>query len=312
MLTRFLDTVAGRLATEWIAISTQGLVFWAGGLVAVSASTGQSPLTWSQEQQPNTRIFVAVAAALAVVLSGAAVRRLTPTVLGLLEGYGWPSWPRRAMTARQQRRRQRLRARWEALRAELDDDGGHDAAPNKYDDLVRTDTALRRIPAAPRRQLPTWVGNTLRAAESRPYEKYGLDAVKCWPHLWLLLPAETRGQLAATRAALDSAVSALIWAAAFVIWTPWSWWAAPVAVVAVAVLHRGPLRTSCAAFADVLEAAFDLHRFALYTALRWPVPGNPAQEREQGKQLTTYLWRGSDATAPAFTVPPTPIEERQQ
>ncbi|WP_217208922.1 hypothetical protein [Streptomyces sp. AC550_RSS872] len=303
MLNRFLDAVAGRLAKEWLVVSTQALVFWAGGFAVLAWDTGRSPIDRLRALTLGTQTLVVAAALLAVVLSGVAVRRLTPAALTFLEGYGWPGQLRRYGTTRQEARRHRLRERWERLRAALED-AAEPVAPDTYDAFVRTDAALRRIPGAPERQLPTWVGNTLRTAELRPYQKYGLDAVKCWPHLWLVLPAEVRDQIARARAELDSAVSALIWSAGFIVWTPWAGWAAPVAAVAAAAVYRGALRAPCAALADLLEASYDLHRTALYTALRWPLPTNPAHERESGKLLTAYLWRGSDAPIPVFTPPP--------
>ncbi|MER8161128.1 hypothetical protein [Streptomyces sp. NPDC094472] len=310
MLNRFLDAVAGRLAKEWLVVGTQSLVFWAGGFAAVAWGTGRSPVDRLRSLTPGTQALVVAAALLAFALSGVAVRRLTPAVLTFLEGYGWPGQLRRYATTRQEARRHRLRERWERLRAALGD-AAAPVAPDTYDAFVRTDAALRRIPGAPERQLPTWVGNTLRSAELRPYQKYGLDAVKCWPHLWLVLPAEVRDQIARARAALDSAVSALIWSAGFVVWTPWAGWAAPVAAIAAAAVYRGALRGPCAALADLLEASYDLHRTALYTALRWPLPTDPAHERESGKLLTAYLWRGSDAPVPVFTPPPdTPERHR--
>jgi hypothetical protein len=56
-------------------------------------------------------------------------------------------------------------------------------------------------------------------------------------------------------------------------------------------------------FADLVEATVELHRLALYVALRWPLPSDPAEEHELGALLTEYLWRGSDATVPKFTTP---------
>jgi len=53
----------------------------------------------------------------------------------------------------------------------------------------------------------------------------------------------------------------------------------------------------------MLEAAFDLHRAALYQQLRWPLPANPDDEYAQGLLVTQYLWRGLTGTAPEFTPP---------
>jgi len=53
----------------------------------------------------------------------------------------------------------------------------------------------------------------------------------------------------------------------------------------------------------LIEAAYDLHRTALYQRLRWPLPTSPAEEHAIGQQLTAYLWRGSNQNAPTFTPP---------
>ena len=54
---------------------------------------------------------------------------------------------------------------------------------------------------------------------------------------------------------------------------------------------------------DRAEAAFDMHRTALYQQLRWPLPTDPANEQAQGKLITTYLQLGSDEPTPKFTPP---------
>ena len=53
--------------------------------------------------------------------------------------------------------------------------------------------------------------------------------------------------------------------------------------------------------AALVEAAFDLYRQDLYTQLRWSPPTSPHDEHGQGRPVTTYLLRGSDATTPLFT-----------
>jgi hypothetical protein len=141
-------------------------------------------------------------------------------------------------------------------------------------------------------------------AESRPVGKYGLDAVVVWPHLWLVLPETTRQELGTARQALDSAARAFLWGLLFLAFTPWTPLAAPVGLaVAAAALYRS-VPAAARVFADLVEAAFDLHRTALYQHMRWPLPANPQHERAEGKQLTTYLWRGLDAPSPQFTTPP--------
>jgi hypothetical protein len=92
----------------------------------------------------------------------------------------------------------------------------------------------------------------------------------------------------------------------FLAFTPWTWWALPAGLtVAVgAVLVWVPARAEV--FADLVEASFDLYRGALYTQLRWPLPGNPAEERVTGRRVTTYLMRGLTGNTPTFTAEPPP------
>ena len=152
--------------------------------------------------------------------------------------------------------------------------------------------------------LPTRVGNILRAAETRPVHRYGLDAVVVWPRLWLVLPGAVRQELTSARASLDASVAAAIWGAAFVAFTPWAWWAAPVGVVTAAAVILWWLPTRAEVFADLVESTFDLYRSALYQQLRWPLPDTPAAEQQIGRALTKYLVRGSDKSYPTFNPPP--------
>jgi hypothetical protein len=46
-------------------------------------------------------------------------------------------------------------------------------------------------------------------------------------------------------------------------------------------------------FADLVDSAYDLHRGEVYKALRWPLPGSPADEVKTGPLITRYLWRGT-------------------
>jgi hypothetical protein len=85
--------------------------------------------------------------------------------------------------------------------------------------------------------MPTRLGDILRAAEARPTNKYGLDTIVCWYALWLLLPAETETELVQARAALDKAAGTWLWGALFLVWTPWTWWAVPIAVVVPALAY---------------------------------------------------------------------------
>ncbi len=168
----------------------------------------------------------------------------------------------------------------------------------------RLERARARRPSQLDRCLPTTTGNILRAAETRPLDKYGLDAVAVWPRLWLALPEATRQEITAARTALDGAVGAAIWGILFLVFIPWTLLALPagLAVCAAAALVWVPARAET--FGQLVVAAFDIHRTLLYQQLRWPLPICPQDEQLQGRRLGAYLLKGSDRSEPVFRPPP--------
>ncbi|GIG56013.1 hypothetical protein Lfu02_03850 [Longispora fulva] len=306
MITKFWEGVGGTLAERWAAVSLPALVFWLGGLLAWCARRGdlrapRAATDWLGGQPALTQAGCVAVALLAVAASGLVVRRGTRTALVLMEGY-WPA-PfaplRRRLLARVDRAATADRGRFQELAGPVQ---SGKATPDECEEYAALDGRLRRLPSRGR-YLPTRLGNIIRAAETRPGDKYGLDAVVVWPHLWFLLPEHARAEVAAARRALDSAVGVLVWGSLFTLFTPVSPWAAPVGlgVALLAGLVWAP--THARTYAELVEAAFDLYRGSLYTQLRWPLPGDPGAERAEGELLTRYLLRGSDAAHPRFTGP---------
>jgi hypothetical protein len=301
----FWDGIGERLAERWASVSIPALTFWLGGLFAwMLGHHGTDALepaaAWIGRHSAVVQAAVLLAGLLAVAATGLVVGRLTAPALALLEGYWWP-WPlqplRRRLTKRVAKRAVDAGDCFQILVGPV---LGGTATGEQREEFARVDHMLRRLPTGSR-LMPTSTGNTLRAAETRPIDKYGLDAVALWPHLWLLLPDVTRSELAAARRSLDTAVGACIWGVLFTAFTPLTWWALPLglAVAAAAAWVWVPARAEV--FADLVEAAFDLHRGALYRQLRWPLPANPAEERASGRLLTQYLVRGLSGTTPSFS-----------
>jgi hypothetical protein len=290
--------VSSKLADRWgVQVVTPAFAFWAGG--AVAWYTGQhgfssgrlTRLAAEYGRLPGLAQAVLVIAALMLVsASGAVVRQASPLVIRALEGYRWPkvlSGPlRQHATGRRATARTRVTAQLEAGRKTAD---------------PAAEEILRSIPADPGLVQPTRLGNILRTAEGRPGDAYGLDAVVCWPYLWLLLDSATKTEISGTRSALDTGARGYLWGALFVVWTAWNWWALPVALLVCAASYYGSMIPAARDYGDLVAAAFALHRFALYTALRWPVPAAPAGEPEAGADLAAYLWRGLAPAGLAFT-----------
>lgn len=301
MPTKFLESLGGKLAEQWsAALLTPAFVFWLGGLAAFLWRFGWSRLAiWLTRQSEPIQIALLVVSLLVVAASAFVVRQFELPVIKFLEGY-WPSWMRPLRRLLLQRQRHWLRQkeqRWQNLATQQDKQS---LTPEEMDEFVALDWQLRQFPARPERLMPTRLGNLLRAAEEQPLNKYGLDAIICWPRLWLVLPDDVRKELQESRSELNNAARIWLWGLLFLIWTMWTPWAIIVALLSTLFAYRWML-SATETYADLLESAFDLHRVALYQSLRWPLPANPAEELQMGRQLTEYLWRGSNQTKPDFT-----------
>jgi hypothetical protein len=286
---------------SFVTLLAPSFVFWAGGLAAWTRRFG-----WPDRKDMPQRLTnldrvpteaILIGGVVVVVASALLVARLEVPTLRVLEGY-WPGWLRplrRAMIRWHGTHLDRAERRWQQLSAM---DVG-DLTPEERAERAELDRRLRLAPADPQQRMPTAIGNILRAAESRPREKYGLDTLVCWPRLWLLFPDQVKTELSGARAQLDVAVRILLWSVLFVSWTVWAWWALPLGALGGYLAYRWILATG-EVYGELLESTFDLHRFALYQALRWPLPTDPAAERASGEQLTEYLFRGTATTAACF------------
>jgi hypothetical protein len=305
VLTEFWKAVGGKLADRFAAVAAPALVFWLGVLAAGTLRQGglaamARQLRWLNRQGAGLQVAILLAVLLAMAGSAIVVGELATPVLRLLEGY-WPRWadPLRLRLTRLLAERAAAEApAWQKAYERVEPR----ADPTAEDLIIyaRLERRRRCRPSSPGYFLPTPIGNILRAAERRPCDKYGLDAVVLWPRLWPALPENLRSDLLAARTNLDRAVIAGVWGVLFCAFVPFTFWVVPVGlgVAAIAVIAILPGRAR--AFGELMETAFDQYRTALYTQLRWPLPANPHQERAEGRRLTSYLLRGSDDLQPAF------------
>jgi hypothetical protein len=283
-------TVSGRASQRVFGAALQALAFLGVALTVWSTHDGGDLVARSTRWLDGRTGFVqglATAAVLAgVALAGLLVLSAVPDALRLLEGH-WPGWlePLRAKCMKRIRRR----ADRDAAQAQQDIEEGR---PNR---------ARWKLPSVPERLMPTRLGNLAQAARTRPKDKYGLDPVAIWPHLFLVMPEATQKEITVATHAVERAVLAVLWSLILVLLAPWVWWVAPLGLAGAALLTRTAVLGAAETHAELLEAAIDLHRLELYRKLRWPLPENPAKERELGEQLVSYLRYGSDSLTPAFT-----------
>lgn len=302
MLTKFWEGLGGELATRWAGQAfAPAFVFWAGGLLAWGLRFGWDKLTdWFGSMSFSMQLVVLAGGLIVVAGSAAVAEWLTLPVLRFLEGL-WPRWLgsiRRWTTSRLNERLDQAEQRWQVLSSK----GLGALSEKERDEYIALDQRLRLAPAAPEQRMPTRLGNILRAAETRPRDKYSLDSIVCWPRLWLLLSDDAKKDITEARTGLDKAITIWLWSVLFMIWTMWAWWALPVGFVAAFVVYRRALGRA-EVYGDLVEATFDVHRVKLYQALRWPLPATPEQEKPIGEEMTKYLLRGSGDSTPVFTPP---------
>jgi hypothetical protein len=294
-------------------VATDG---WLGALAVSAAALGELPVL--------VQGALLICALVLVSASAAVAERLTLPLLRLLEGYwtrpmslrrllvGYRVWchqrVRRRATPLQQRQRRgslsvaefqelrRLRVTPESDQerlATLEKGAATGLSAQETTRLGRDIAWLRTSPDRDDLRMPTRLGDLLRAAEHRPAASYGLDAVVCWRALWLLLPAEIRAELIATRAALDVAVRAWLWGALFLLWAPVNGWAALVGFGVPMLTYRFGILPRAAAFGELIVTSFDLHRMKLYDALHLPRPASPAEERVTAGPRATRALTGT-------------------
>ena len=303
MYSKFLEGMTGKVAEQWVTnLLTPAFVFWLGGLSAYIYRFTWHPLKTSVLQQPQSfQVGFLIIGLIGIATSAVIVQKGDRLMLRFLEGY-WPCWLkalRRFRTQQYLKQWHKKLDRWSKLHGK-----GEDAlTAEELNEYVQLDWLLVHSPSKPNQFMPTRLGNLLRASEYRSKERYGLDAIICWPRLWLLIPDSTRKELQEARAALNTTVRTCLWSLLFLVWTPLAWWAPLLALPAAWISYRMALNTATV-YVDLLEATFDIHRPLLYQALRIQLPKNPIQESEDGKKLTKYLWREPDRLMPDFQEPP--------
>ncbi|MFG2004246.1 hypothetical protein ACGFNU_34310 [Spirillospora sp. NPDC048911] len=264
----FLAEVGKKLAERWLALlALPGLLYLATAAVAITlghghaldaARLGDRITAWSASG-PLRSVGGAALIMLAALLASVAAGLLASGLAVLIE-LAWTT-PGRRRPARWLTDLRRHRSRTAKARA----------------DNATTQIALvRAIAAADRICLleadrPTWLADRLRVTRLRMAAAYDLDLDTAWPRLWLLIPIETRQELAAARDALGSLFRLSAWSLLYLPLAIWWWPAIPIAAAlhGTAVLRVRPAATN---LADLVEATVDLHIIELSERLSVQLP----------------------------------------
>jgi hypothetical protein len=326
MTAKVLESFGGKFAEQWVAtLLTPAFVFWLGGFAAAIHRFGWQLLVTEFTRHPEPlQIAILVAGFCIITTSAFVIQRFDLPILRFLEGYWYP-WLRplrqvciqhyRNLKTRLMQRSNALRnieaeqaKKLQAFKVTIETKGAATLTSTERDEflrlneqlltpvqqetLVRLRQELREMPTNTD-LMPTRLGNLLRAAERKPFDKYGLDAIICWSRLWLLLPDAVKKDLQNARADLNSAARVWLWSLLFVLWTfAGIWWAAPLGILSALFVYYYWAIAAARTYGELIEASFDLYRHLLYQSLRWNLPSDPTEERRVGKELTEYLWRG--------------------
>jgi hypothetical protein len=307
VIPQFWQAISGKLAERWLPTAVTAAVFWLTGVCAWAAVNGgfHELLTWVDELVPAGQVALLIGSLIVVGGSVLVVNRLTEPAFRLVEGY-WPLWLLWLWERVGRRRRAwkagKLNAAWQELHNRLSASGPPLTAV-EYARYLRLDVRRLAEPPGEHRRMPTRVGAVLRAAESRPRDRYGLEFSTVWPRLWLVLPDTTRAQVGAARKAMLDSTAVAVWGLLFTGFGLVNVWAVPAGLATAAVTLTLWLPARTQVFADLVESVFDLHRSDLYRQLRWPLPATPAEEHASGELLSQFLRRGSDSDHPKFTTP---------
>jgi len=293
MVKNFWEGAGGDLSKKWAELLFgPAFLFWLVTILLVTRPIGWDKvwdwLTAGDGFQQAARL---VAGLLLVSFSEYLVSRADFVVLRGLEGY-WPSFLdtiAQWMIDFRKKRNDRLESEWQLLRGKKRRKETLTRPERRK--LATLEMKLHYVPPAESQIMPTTLGNIIRTGEAMSEAKYGLDPMVCWARLWLVLPDAARTEISGVRSALNRLVSWWSWGLLSLVWVYWLPWLAVISGVWLWLAYRLMLPVA-RNYADLIEAAFDLFRWELYTHLHLPLPATSADEAQSGKDVTELLWRG--------------------
>ncbi len=277
---------------NWISIPIKsGLLFWMGGLIAYLYDA--ELISWDNFRRldlSTDELTLTILGVLLITAMGfSLMNRFSLSLLRFLEGY-WFKGLKKALGVLENWRGKKIDKRFQQLAIKytrnIQDMTAEELA--EYNQIYHEKMS---IPDAPAQRMPTRLGNLLRSFEERPYKKYGLNSVVCWPRLWPLLPEAMKTEVTTARENLETAVHIWMWCCLFIGWGIFTVWASVIGFILTLLAYR-LLLNAAEIYGQLVESSFDLYRFSLYDALHWPLPSRPDEEYEKGCQLSDYLYKG--------------------
>jgi hypothetical protein len=291
----FLAELGKKLAERWVALLVlPGLVFTATATVAVllghanwadAAMLGQRlgalvPADTGASGGLSRTVLLLVVLLVAAFAAGLCAHTLATPVEHAMAGR-WSALLRRPAAARTRRRRDA----WKRA----DDDCERARVAGDRDRLAALIERRNRI-ALIEPVSATWIGDRLGAPAVRVRQEYGVDLSFVWPRLWLMLPDSTRIPLATSRRHVDDSTTLGGWALLYLALGA-LWWPSAVVGVVVWLVAWRRCRAAADVYADLVEAAVDVHLDELVDRFTDEKGVRPARPH-WGNQITERFRKG--------------------
>ncbi|QNP66325.1 hypothetical protein [Streptomyces genisteinicus] len=294
-----LATLSGKLTERWLNLLVlPGALFLAAAAVGTrlghrhwhDADRLRATLDALADRPALDRTGTAALLVALVLLAATAASLAAQFLGGGIERY-WLRSGRdplsRALTRRRARRWRERDARYEASLDGITAPGGRPTAtPETLARIERLLAARDRV-ALHEPTRPTWYGDRVQATAERVHAGYGVDLAALWPRLWLILSEPAVRQIQSVRTAFTAAARLAAWAAGYALLACW-WWPAALVAAGCAAVARTRAHDALDAFAELVEAAVDVHARELAERVGLVGPADPAAVlgHEAGESLS--------------------------
>lgn len=207
---KFWDAVSSKLADRLAeAFVGPGAVFWIALLSTIYLADHKRVVDFLTplERSPYP-VFVGAAVLVGLLLTSFALDRTVLPTLKFLEGY-WGGRLRRLFARPWIDRRKSFEMALAEMLSSVGGDADRLTSPDR-DRFLSLDQRRSNISNNNSSVMPTRLGNIIRSAEETPYQKYGLDTVGTWIHLWFVVPDVVRDQITAARSTIDVGVRSVL------------------------------------------------------------------------------------------------------
>jgi hypothetical protein len=241
-------------------------------------------------------------------------------IMKLYEGYFFPRWCILAYCQRKWHRKQAKHAK-EFIR--LLSKTSPSERENEFDELrpqILTELQLLelRAPWDEKYLLPTTLGNVLRASETYPQERYGINGITIWPRLSHILPKEFVSELEDQNNRLAFLLNSSLLACLLA--------TISLYIALARLLNKGFPTVSADNYLKIgigllitcyllyrisvnvaegyglfIRSGFDLYRFDLLSKLRQPIPETLREEQDTWEKLNEFFTAGDKLGPIQFT-----------